>query len=71
LHDYTTDLLSNHTTQIFLLFISTYILTHMPTHIHTQAVQDGFYSFLRDRGVDEDLSYFVLAMSRHKEQKVQ
>lgn len=32
------------------------------------SVQDAFYNFLEDRKVDDDLSFFVLAHSREKEQ---
>jgi complement component 1 Q subcomponent-binding protein len=33
------------------------------------AVQDGFTSYLEDRKIDDDLSFFILAHSREKEQR--
>jgi complement component 1 Q subcomponent-binding protein, mitochondrial len=34
-----------------------------------ESVQDAFYEYLADRKIDNDLSFFVLAYSRDKEQK--
>ena len=31
-------------------------------------LQDGFYTFLAERGIDDDLCFFVLSYSRVKEQ---
>lgn len=34
-----------------------------------ESLQESMYSYLEERGVDDDLCYFVILSSRHKEQQ--